>query len=79
MLASVITKIALKARRLIDSWKKKSAIRVVPTPSKLSSKEAVEAGVFFKLTMRTIGARMPPEKIAPASHFTSGALIPASV
>src|SRR5215208_3779920 len=72
MLARVIARIAARARRLIDSRKKNNAIRVVPTPSKLSSREAVEAGVFFKLTIRIIGARMPPEIIAPASHFTSG-------
>src|SRR5689334_17007637 len=78
ILASVIAKIAASARRLIDSRKKNNAISVVPTPSKLSSKDAVEAGVFFKLIIRMIGARMPPEMIAPASHGTSGRLMPAS-
>ena len=68
----VMAKIAASARRLIDSRKKNNAIKVVPTPSKLSSREAVEAGVFFKLIIRMIGATIPPEMIAPASHFTSG-------
>src|ERR1041385_8247258 len=69
MLAIVIAKIAANARRLIDSRKNNKAMTVVPTPSKLSSSEAVDAGVFFRLIIRLMGARIPPEIIAPASHF----------
>ena len=78
MLANVIAKMAVSAPRLIDSWKKNKAMSVVPTPSKLSNKEAVEAAVFFKLIIRIMGARMPPEMIAPASHPASGRWMPAS-
>src|SRR5215207_1378417 len=56
ILAMVMTKIAASARRLIDSRKKNNAIRVVATPSKLSSNETVDAGVFCRLIIRTIGA-----------------------
>src|SRR5215213_2157965 len=78
ILAIVMAEIAASARRLIDSRKKNNAMRVVPTPSKLSNNEAEEADVFFKLIIKRIGARMPPEMIAPANHSTSGRLIPAS-
>src|SRR3990172_7908868 len=78
MLASVITKIAVSARRLIDSRKKNSAIKVVPTPSKFNSREAVEGGVFRRLIIRKIGGANPPGMIPPARHLTSGALMPAS-
>src|SRR6476469_1938813 len=52
ILASVIARIAASAPRLIDSRQKNNAISVVPTPSKLSRSEAVEASVFFKLIIR---------------------------
>jgi hypothetical protein len=50
----------------------------VPTPSKFKSSEAVDAGVFCRLTINTMGAMTPPEIIAPASHFISSFLMPAS-
>jgi hypothetical protein len=73
MLASVMTMMAVHARRPMASLKNNKAIKVVATPSKFKSKDAVDAGVFCKLTINTIGARIPPEMIAPASHLISGA------
>ena len=78
MLANVMTIIATHARRPMASLKNNRAIKVVATPSKFNNNEAVDAGVLFKLTINTIGATIPPEMIAPASHLISGDLIPAS-
>ncbi len=79
MLASVMTMIAVHARRLMASLKNIRAMTVVATPSKFNNNEAVEAGVFCKLIIKIMGAMIPPEMIAPASHLISGDLIPASV
>src|ERR1035437_4302275 len=68
ILARVINAIAQPARRLIDSLKAKNAIRVVATPSKHKSNDAVAAGVIFKLKSRRMGAATPPAIIAPANH-----------
>ncbi len=78
MLANVTTMIAVHARRPIASLKNNKAMMVVPTPSKFNNNEAVEAGVFCKLIINTIGARIPPEIIAPTSHLISARLMPAS-
>ena len=62
---------ASQARRVTASLKARAAMRVVATPSKLSRREAVAAAVSRKLNSKTIGAAMPPARIAPASQGIS--------
>jgi hypothetical protein len=79
ILARVIAMIAHQARRLTDSLKASAAISVVATLSKLSRRDAVAAGVPRRPKSKTIGAAIPPARVAPASRTRSGFLILASV
>ncbi len=69
--ADVIKATDQRPRRVTSSPKTRKASSVVATPSKFRSKVAVAAGVFLRLNRRTMGAAIPPARIAPASHGAS--------
>ena len=71
MLANVIKPTDSATLLPMASLKIIAAIRVVATPSKFNSKEAVAAGVLRSPKSKAIGARTPPKKMAPISHEKS--------
>ena len=69
--AMAIRMTAPHASRFNASLNINTAISAVAIPSKLSSKEAVAAGVVCRLYIRIIGAATPPASTAPASQGRS--------
>jgi hypothetical protein len=60
-----------KIRRSKFSRNTNQANNAVSTPSRLSNKEVLEAGVVVRPTISKTGATTPPERIAPISHGQS--------
>src|ERR1700722_6939222 len=60
-----------RIRRSKFSRKTNQANKAVSTPSKLRSKEVLEAGGVVKPIISKIGPTTPPEKMAPPSHTQS--------
>ena len=63
--------IPMRIRRSKFSWNANQAINAVSTPSRLSNREVLEAGVIARPAISKTGATTPPDSIAPVSHAQS--------